>query len=1034
MLPSCLFLLFQLSAANVLAGAISGTVTDNAGNPIEGATVDFITGDPCGWWQPIQDTTVLSAADGSFLSQDFDPAAYPEIYVRVSKSPTPTPYLTEWRVNDLMSSPDCQAATPVIVGATGTTPSNFQLDPALIISGFVESDSATPVPLDSVCVTVHTDACTWGTQLGGGRTDPAGYYDIVIPADTSGPIYVTTYVGCGTEPYLDANWTSTGGAPLWECSSAEDSLPSVQAGSPINFSLDPGRALVGQVTTGTPGTPVNQVSIDIFDAPCGGQWLGNGMTDSTGDYQVIIPDDGNPYYLRTCVNCSQTPPNLIDASWNSGGGSADCNAAESVPFTGITSYDFNLDPGYSISGTVRDNAGPLTGENIWIEIWDVDPCTFSSGPSAGGPVNLADGSYTVSGLAAGQYYIRANPDSSSSYLSEYWSGQNPGLVYTCDGAVAVNIGPGYDGTGKDFYLEPGATIAGTVIDDTSGSPLANVCINIQDATCGGNWMGGARTDPAGNYAITVPENQTYYVHTDVSCGNTIASTYVNESYDNTTDCNQATGVTPTVAAPAATAAIDFALAQGVQLTGIIYQSDGTTPLTGVNDINISLFRGSCEDRQHVDGGPINPNDGTYSFTTGQTGTFFLAYDSGWGNTANYIPEFWNSSGYSVQDCAQATPITIAVDPETGELAVTPGGDKNFQLDPGGIISGTVFNADGSSGLTDTSIRVEVFSSGRPACEDNSYVAATTINSDGTFTIPGLPAGDYYLRTYTGQTNYISEWYAGAASSTDCADALTVPVTVNVDNQNNNFQLAEGVSASGTLYEESTGQPLTGVDNLKVSAYTGDPCGHFDWISSGLVNAATGTFTVNGLQPGVNYFFRNRSSGETRYVTEWYGNSTSSTDCTPAQANPVNIAPGGTATGIDFYLSQGVYIWGTIYQEDATTPITDTPFEVLVLKGDTCESLQFVGYGESDQAPTGLYKTAAVEAGNYYLKIREANDPPAYEPEWWKDPASVSSCSAASYFTVTAAEISGLTDVTDKNFQLHKTVNSLSPIYLLLLKN
>jgi len=344
------------------------------------------------------------------------------------------------------------------------------------------------------------------------------------------------------------------------------------------------------------------------------------------------------------------------------------------------------------------------------------------------------------------------------------------------------------------------------------------------------------------------------------------------------------------------------------------------------------------------------------------------------------------------------------------------------LDPGGIISGTVFNADGTAGITDTSIRVGVFSSDQAACDDTSYINGTSINADGTFSIGGLPEGDYYLHTDTGQTNYISEWYAGANCSTNCADAQTVHVTTNVDNGGKNFQLAEGVSVSGTLFKEGTTppEPLTGVTNLKVRPYTGDPCGEMVDMSGGLVDPATGQFTINGLEPGVNYYFRNESSGETRYVSEWYdGNHGSSTDC--VAANPITIDQGSTATGIDFYLSQGVYIQGTIYQEDGTTPITDTAFEVLVFKGDTCESAQLVGFGESDQAPTGLYKTEAVDAGNYYLKITEASQTPAYEAEWWKDPASVSSCSEADYFTVTAADIAGPTDVTNKDFQIHKKV-------------
>jgi hypothetical protein len=307
-------------------------------------------------------------------------------------------------------------------------------------------------------------------------------------------------------------------------------------------------------------------------------------------------------------------------------------------------------------------------------------------------------------------------------------------------------------------LSYAATISGTVQDD-GGNPIANLQVFAADYTTNA-WIANDYTDSNGDYAITGLSTGTYRVKACASC---TGLSYVDEFYDNVFDFDFDNAMSVSVTAPDETPNIDFIL-DGGTISGTIYASDGTTPLAGV-DLEINPDIGDPCDPFGVTtvGGDQKTNpDGTYTIVV-PPGTYYLRLNN---QEANYIEEWWAISG-SVRECSLAETVTVL----PGE-AVT---DKDFQLEPGAIISGTVYEMDGITPLIGTEEIAVMVISGDP-CGLQLIAGDEIEESNGTYTLEGIPTGTYYVRTYN-VLGYINEWWDGSPSTPECLQAAEISVTV-----------------------------------------------------------------------------------------------------------------------------------------------------------------------------------------------------------------------------------------------------------------
>jgi hypothetical protein len=300
------------------------------------------------------------------------------------------------------------------------------------------------------------------------------------------------------------------------------------------------------------------------------------------------------------------------------------------------------------------------------------------------------------------------------------------------------------------------------------------------------------------------------------------------------------------------------------IAGALYNTDGVTPIIG-KYIEVTAYTGSCASPvQAEQTNKLDLSTGRYTITGLLPGTYFLKIST----SENYISEWWDSP-LSVRDCAEAQSIVVA----EGQTVT----DKNFQLDPGATISGTVDQTDGVTPLTGENIYVYAYI-GSP-CGSRTEVgfpgSYAWINSAGIYTITGLPAGAYYLAVDS--SSGISEWWASPRSVRDCAGAQSIVVTEGQTVTGKNFQLD-----TGTLFETDG---VSGIWKWDGSA----------WAQ--LTSANPENMVTTGSTLYVDF-------GASYGLYKWDGAAWN--QLTPA--NPESMVASRSALYVDFGATYGLYKW------------------------------------------------------------------------------------------------------------------------------
>ncbi len=142
-------------------------------------------------------------------------------------------------------------------------------------------------------------------------------------------------------------------------------------------------------------------------------------------------------------------------------------------------------PNGAISGTVfaSDGTTPVTGAAVFVN-------EFQTGDASGRALTGVDGTYTVSGLATGQYRVQVDARQLG-YPVIYYSGATDAASAT---AVSVTDTGGTlpSTTGSiNFTLSTGGSISGVVRKASDNSPVANA--DVWAEAYGGGEGSGTRT-------------------------------------------------------------------------------------------------------------------------------------------------------------------------------------------------------------------------------------------------------------------------------------------------------------------------------------------------------------------------------------------------------------------------------------------------------------------------------------------------------------------------------------------------------------
>ena len=518
----------------------------------------------------------------------------------------------------------------------------------------------------------------------------------------------------------------------------------------------------------------------------------------------------------------------------------------------ISSIDFNLGAGGTISGTAyeADGVTPVANADIWAEIYEC--CGEGNGARTSG-----DGTYTITGLASGDYRVIAHAEG---YAREFYQETSD-----FDHAIRVTVDAGADISGIDFTLEVGAIISGTVYQTDGVTPIADAQVWAESFKCcgGGN---GTRTTGDGTYTITGLGSGDYRLEAH-------ADGYAREFYQETSDFHLASRVT--VAGGANTTGINFTLDTGASISGTVYQADGVTTVANA-DVRADSYQ-CCGGGE----GTRSAADGTYTIDGLAPGDYRLEAHAPEQGLAS---EFYDNT----TDWNLAARVTATVGQTTTDI--------DFSLVRGGSISGTVYEADGLTPVPNA----DVWADSYDCCGGGN---GTRSAADGAYTIQGLVSGDYRVQARAPERGLAGEIYD---NTTDWDLASSVTVSAGQTTANVDFSLAAGGSISGTVYESDG---VTPVPNADLWAESYDCCGGGEGARTGV----DGTYTIDGLTSGD---YRVMARAPERGLAGQFYDNTTDWDL----ATSVTVAAGQTTANVDFSLAGGGSISGTVYEADGVTPV------------------------------------------------------------------------------------------------------------------
>jgi len=547
----------------------------------------------------------------------------------------------------------------------------------------------------------------------------------------------------------------------------------------------------------------------------------------------------------------------------------------------------------SISGTVTDlSLQPIVGAAVRAcSDWGQTHCTSTT--------TELDGTYVID-VAPGSYDVDV---SVAGYMSEYYDD-----VQSVFDATVVEVLDGQDVGGIDFALGTAGWITGR-ITDAEGDGIGGA--TVQTGIWSPFWS-TATTDANGYYALLgLPGADDYGV-----CAT--ATGYAPECYDGVHNIFNSDPIA--VVDGHETSGIDISLDVEGTISGIVTRAADGEPIEGAY-VSASVSSG--------DGGwgsAYSAADGTYTIHGLAASSYSVD-----ASADGYVDEYFDDVRDS--DSAAAVAVTSGED--------TP--DIDFELDVGGMISGTV---------TDTDLNplegVNVEACLAPALDSCEY---GNTGADGTYQITGLAGGNYAVRTSS--DSYVDEYY-NDKPSWDVAEADLVNVVEGEETQNIDFGLDAGGTISG-IVTDSNGDPI---ENVQVEACLAPAFDFCEQDNTG----ADGTYQITGLAGG-NYVVRTYSDD---YADEYYNDKPSS-----GEADLVNVVEGEKTPNIDFTLGIPGTISGTVVDTDAD-PIEGAQVIACPQEGGDC--------GIAETAADGTYTITALDYLGYIVEASASG----YVREYFQD--------------------------------------------------
>ena len=510
----------------------------------------------------------------------------------------------------------------------------------------------------------------------------------------------------------------------------------------------------------------------------------------------------------------------------------------------------------TISGKVTDAVTHAGIQNITVDEYD----SGGNFPVAS-TCTLADGSYTLGGLATGTYRVGFNPRGgcgTTTYLGQFYNDKQS--LASAD-PVAVTAGSTASGINAALAMPPGGEVTGTVTDAVSHAPIQNIGVDAYDS--GGNVVASTCSPADGIYTLGGLATGTYrvgFTGSSLMCAG--PPSYLPQFYGDKRSLASADPVA--VTAGSTTSGINAALTAGGQITGTVTDAVSHAPIPNVV---VYLYDASGNQLNSTCAG----GDGTYELSSLATGSYrvgFLALRNSefCAPSGGYVPQFYNGKG-SVDT---ADPVAVTAGSTTAGI--------NAAMAPyPGLISGTV--TDASTGAAIQGASVSVYDQG------GNVIASAATKASGGYEVLVAP-GRYRVGFVAAA--HVSQFY-NQKPSLSSADAVTMAegggITGGAVPGIDAAMVALPGQISGSVTGASTKAAILGAS---VSVY--DSGGNV--IGSAMTDSS-GAYTVSGLAPG-SYRVGFTATG---HVSQFYNGKPSL-----ASAAPVTVTADSTTAGIDAALA------------------------------------------------------------------------------------------------------------------------------------
>jgi 5-hydroxyisourate hydrolase-like protein (transthyretin family) len=479
-------------------------------------------------------------------------------------------------------------------------------------------------------------------------------------------------------------------------------------------------------------------------------------------------------------------------------------------------------------------------------------------------------------------------------------------------------------------------ITGTVTGPDGITPLRGIGVIAYRPNGIGGWneVGSTSTQIDGSYSLSSLSEGNYRI----KFSQWFWPSYFTEFYNDAQEVESAIDIV--VGENMTVSGINASLRELGKITGKVTGPDGVTPL--IRNAVVAYRLDGFGGWESVSNAYTNL-DGEYILTGLKPGTYRIAFSYSEDGTYSY--EYYNN----VPRIESAQDILI------GDGNTVSG--INASLQELGKIAGVVTAADGITPLSGISVTVHQLVS----AESWAWVSGAVTQSDGTYMIQRLVAGDYRIK-FTGDKNFKEQFYNDAP---DIRLAKDVTVKLATTTGGINASLIEYGKIVGVVTGLDGVTPLSGIS---VGAYRSNGSG--GWADEAFSSTGeNGSYTLTGLKEG-SYKVRFFQVGLKEYVGEYYNDAQNSDS-----AVDVVVKNNTTTNGINVSMMRASSISGYVTGKDGGKKLLGILVEAYQFKSG-------VGWEYFTNTATfsnGFYNLSGLAPGSYRIKFSDESYYDQYYP-------------------------------------------------------